>query len=356
MNFISALIYSDRIGIRVLRHCMFWVVDIGNYLLIVSINTALTSSVVYGILFRMPLIMLVTYFVLYYLLPRYSNKPDKGQLFLWLAIALIFLGVGIRYYKFYILGPVLDEAELIQYNIWDGRRVLSEIFSSMVVVFTAIAIKLVKNKTELEQKNERLIHEKKESELSFLKAQMHPHFLFNTLNTLYSETIQESDKAQAVVLHLSNLLRFILEECDKPMILLADEVKVVRDFIALEVLRHGDRLQVEFVISDTFEDLQISPLIFLPFVENSFKHTLLQKRGKVSIRIEIHVAGQHCHLQVWNDKDSVPRQVNGRLHGKGLVNIRRQLELLYGRDYSLVIDDSKNRYEVLLSIPVKQLI
>jgi LytS/YehU family sensor histidine kinase len=308
---------------------------------------------VYGILFRMPLVILATYFILYYLLPKLSTKDDRGQFFLWMLALLISLAIAIRYYKYYILGPWFDPQH-IDSNIWDGRRIISEIFSSVIVISMALAIKLIKNKTKLQQRNEQLIHEKKESELSFLKAQMHPHFLFNTLNTLYSETIQESGKAQSIVLHLSSLLRFILEECDRPYISLEHEIKVIRDFIALEQLRHGERLSVDFVVSDVPQELEISPLIFLPFVENSFKHTLNHKRGRVSIRIEIVVVEQQCRLLVWNEREAAPKHVNGRIHGRGLANIKRQLELLYGKDYTLVIDDTKNKYEVSLTVPLKQ--
>ncbi len=92
-----------------------------------------------------------------------------------------------------------------------------------------------------------LWNEKRIAELSFLKAQMHPHFLFNTLNTLYSESIKKSDtKSEQIVLRLSNLMRFILEECNKPLIPLTKEIQVISDYIALEKIRHGNRLQVDF--------------------------------------------------------------------------------------------------------------
>src|SRR5258708_31239424 len=103
---------------------------------------------------------------------------------------------------------------------------------------------------------------------------MHSHFLFNTLNTLYSETMQDSGKAEQVVLHLSNLLRFILDECNKPLIAVSKEIKVIHDYIELEKLRHGSRLQVSLSVPESDQSLFISPLIFLPFIENSFKHSL----------------------------------------------------------------------------------
>jgi LytS/YehU family sensor histidine kinase len=301
----------------------------------------------------MPLIILVTYFILYYLIPVYSRRPDKGKVFLWILAVLVFIGFGVRYYKFYILGPVIDPGQNIPADVWAFGRVLGDIWSALVVISLAVAIKLIKNKTQLQEKNAQLVTEKRMAELNFLKAQMHPHFLFNTLNTLYSETIQESGKAQEVVLHLSSLLRFILEECNRPLIPVGHEIKVIRDFIALEQLRHGNRLQVNLSVSDIDVHQQISPLIFLPFVENSFKHTLNNKRGTIQIDVTITMKGSHFSLKVENDKGELFRQVNGHLHGMGTANITRQLELLYGKDYTLHVDDLPQKYIVSLTVPAK---
>lgn len=355
MSFLTTFIYSNRPGIRIFRHVLFWVTDIINYLLIISVNTEITSVEVYKIVFRIPLIALAAYFILYYLIPKFSQERDRGKLFLWILGVMIFLGVGVRYYRYFILGPLVDPDQVIDFDVWDFRRILSEILQSMVVISMAIAIKLIKNKTELQQKNEELAAEKKAAELGFLKAQMHPHFLFNTLNTLYSETIQDSGKAQLVVLHLSNLLRFILDECQKPLIPVQYEIKVVKDFIALEELRHGARLNVNLEVTDVNPHTMLSPLIFLPFVENSFKHTLLNKRGPITIDISIRGEADRLHLLIGNDNDtSSPSQRNGHKHGHGISNIRRQLDLLYGKEYALNVDASQEKYVVSLYIPAKK--
>jgi LytS/YehU family sensor histidine kinase len=219
----------------------------------------------------------------------------------------------------------------------------------------AIVIKLIKNKTELQQTNEQLIAEKKTAELNFLKSQMQPHFLFNTLNTLYSETIQESGKAQKVVLYLSGLLRFILEECNKPFIPIGHEIKVIKDFIALEQLRHGSRLTVNLVVLDVNPRMVISPLVFLPFVENSFKHTLQTKRGRIHIDIAITMKDNNFHMVIENDKEDAPKKINGHEPGKGISNVRRQLDLLYGKQYKLDVEDAPKLYRVSLLVPAKHI-
>jgi LytS/YehU family sensor histidine kinase len=264
-----------------------------------------------------------------------------------------FLGVGLRLYKYYILAPWLDPQFTIITEVWNFSRIVSEILSSAMIITLAVTIKLLKNKTELEQQNSQLQEEKKQVELFYLKAQMQPHFLFNTLNTLYSETIQESGKAQQVILRLSNLLRFIIEKCSQPKIALKDELQVIRDFVALEQYRHESRLVIDFKVDLLDEEVLIPPLLFLPLVENSFKHTLNRIRGPIHINIDVKADSNYIHFSVKNDMEEHGRPING--HAKnGIANTRRQLELLFGTHYALEIWEAKGKYNVTLAVPVKQ--
>jgi two-component system LytT family sensor kinase len=354
MKLINAFIFSNRIGIRITRHVLFWATDIISYFIVASASTEVNSVLVYGILLKMPLVAAAAYFILYYIIPEFSRGGSNGKLFAWIFVILIYLGIVVRYWRYYVIHPIVEpEAENI--IIWSFSRIVQEIFSASVVISMAIVIKLSKNKSELQQSNEQLIAEKKTAELNFLKAQMQPHFLFNTLNTLYSETIQESGKAQQVVLYLSGLLRFILEECNKPFIPIGQEIKVIKDFIALEELRHGSRLTVSLVVLDINPKTVISPLVFLPFVENSFKHTLQHKRGHIHIDIAIKMKDDNFHMVIENDKEENPNRMNGHEPGQGIANVRRQLEILYGKQFSLELDDAPKRYRISLLVPAKRI-
>jgi len=349
MNRLNTFVYSNNPWIRLGRHLLFWTADGVNFLLLLSVNIEITPGIVYRLLFSIPPTAVITYFILYYVLPRLSGPIKKLDIIFYVLFVYVYIGYGLRYFIYFIICPVFDPSFVPAENIWDSRRVLAEVFSWIPVIFLAIAIKLVKSRTELYEKNERLRAEKRATELSFLKAQMQPHFLFNTLNTLYSETIQESGKAQTVILHLSNLLRFILDECNQPSIPLRNEIKVVSDFVALEKLRHGNRLAVTLEIQEVDPAVEISPLIFLPFVENSFKHTLANVRGTVQIRIFIGMEGDKILLHVEND--SINNRTSTTLSGKGIDNSRRQLDLIYGPHYSLTLDDSHGKFKVSLMIP-----
>lgn len=322
--------------------------DIISYLSVVSVNGVVSRYEFYGVLLRTVPLAATVYFVIYYLIPVFSRKGDYGKLILGILGVLVFIGVGLRFFNYYVVNAILDPSQNVNYEIFHTPLIVRNIFSSMSVICMAATIKLVKNKSELQQRNEQLETERKAAELNFLKAQMHPHFLFNTLNTLYSETMQHSGKAEQVVLHLSNLLRFILEECNKPWVSLDDEIKVIRDYAALERLRHGERLQVNIVAPPTTSNVMVSPLLFLPFVENSFKHSLANLRGRVSIDIHIEALPGVIQFEVSNDH-APTTSVNG--HGVGIANVKRQLDLLYENRYSLHINESDHKFTVVLSIP-----
>lgn len=306
---------------------------------------------VYFFILTVPLAIAVTYFILYFLIPKFSGKDEKGKLFLWTILLLFAMGTVYTVYKPFVVGPILGLNSVPTNDILNLGQIISETFKWLAVISMAVAIKLIKSKTELQQKNEQLLLEKRIAELNFLKLQMHPHFLFNTLNTLYSKTIQNSEQAGQVIMQLSNLLRFMLEECNKPMVSLEKEIKVIKDYIELEKLRHGDRLNIMLSIPETSPEILISPLLFLPFIENSFKHSLNNIRGEVFINIELKYNSKALELFVENDH--LKKKINGHSNGQGLANIKRQLELLYENEYKLSIDDHGARYRISLYIPIK---
>jgi two-component system LytT family sensor kinase len=349
MKFIDTFFYSDRTGIRVFRHVLFWTTDFVSYLVVLSANTQITFITVVNLLTRYPLMVGITYFIMYYLIPRYSSNKKRWELALWILAILVFMGVGLRYYRYYIIDPLLEPDFVLPPNVFAFSRILREIFSWMAVMFMAIAIKLIRTKNSLEQQNEELVAEKRNAELSFLKAQMHPHFLFNTLNTLYSDAVKTDSKSEQIVLRLSNLMRFILEECNKPLIPLEKEIKVIEDYIALEKMRHGSRLEIDFKCDVRDRTILISPLLLLPFVENSFKHTLSSKLGIIPIHIKVSSERNRVHLMVVNDIAQSPKPTMPD-HGLGVKNIKKQLELLFGKNFELDITEG-SKHIVNLNIP-----
>src|SRR5450432_553628 len=140
MKFIDTFIYSDQIGIRIFRHVLFWTTDFVSYLVVISTNTQITSAIIYGLLTRVPLVIGITYFILYYLIPKYSNNQKRWELALWILAVLVSIGVGLRYYRYYIITPILEPDSVIPPNVFAFGRILGEIFSWMAVMCMAIAI------------------------------------------------------------------------------------------------------------------------------------------------------------------------------------------------------------------------
>ena len=190
-----------------------------------------------------------------------------------------------------------------------------------------------------------------QSELKFLKSQINPHFLFNTLNNLYALTLKKSDKAPEIVIKLSEMMRYMLYECNEKRVLLSKEVNYLRNYLDLETLRQGKNVDINFEVNGQVGDQQIAPLMFIPFLENSFKHGLNNQLSQGFVNIKMDVGPRKVHFFIENSKaEAIPLQTHKRSGGIGLVNVRRRLNLLYPNHYQLNIKDNPKTYANTLDI------
>jgi two-component system LytT family sensor kinase len=217
-------------------------------------------------------------------------------------------------------------------------------YALMSIVFFALA-RHVYNYRKLKEATQQLRIEKQEAELNYLKSQTNPHFLFNTLNNIYSLTREKSDLAPESVLRLSKILRFMLYETGGEYIAIEQEVKIITDYIALEKLRYDESLRVDF--SNDLEDPKqsIPPLLLIPLVENAFKHGVSETRHQPFVDIFLQVRNRHLTFVVKNSTESAPPVQEGI----GLSNLRRQLQLLY-TDYGLSAIQEKSTFVTTLKI------
>jgi LytS/YehU family sensor histidine kinase len=195
-----------------------------------------------------------------------------------------------------------------------------------------------------------------QSELRFLKSQINPHFLFNTLNNLYALTLKKSDKAPEIVLKLSEIMRYMLYECNEKRVHLSKEIHYIYNYLDLERLRQPKDADIRFVVDGHVSDQLIAPLLFVPFVENSFKHGLNHSvNGGGYVRLRLIAAGDELEFFIENSKvDQLPRQHHARSGGIGLANVRQRLQMLYPDDHTLEILDEPNRYAVTLRLKMIQ--
>ena len=185
-----------------------------------------------------------------------------------------------------------------------------------------------------------------------LKAQLHPHFLFNTLNNLYSLVYAKSDRAPKMLMRLSGLLSYVLYECKADEVVLSKEVSIIKDYVALEKERYGERLDVSLNFSGDIENKMVAPMLFQPFIENAFKHGTSEQLGKVWMSIDLSVKENQLYFKIINSCDNNAAAILEK-HGVGIGNVKKRLELLYADNFKLQNGVEDDVYIVSLSLELK---
>jgi LytS/YehU family sensor histidine kinase len=223
-------------------------------------------------------------------------------------------------------------------------------FSFTSVLFYGIA-RHIYSHIQLKILAKQLRIEKQEAELNYLKSQTNPHFLFNTLNNIYTLSRRKSDLTPESILRLSTILRFMLYETSGKFILVEQELEIIKDYIALEKLRYDDSLRINFNCEIEDSSQSIPPLLLIPLVENAFKHGVSETRGLPFIDINLSIHHQQLSFVVKNSTEESSEQKAVK-ENIGLTNLRRQLELLYN-DYQLSVKQEKSVFSAILKINLK---
>ena len=228
------------------------------------------------------------------------------------------------------------------------QGLISGLRGSITIGGLAAAIKLTKYFYLKQEQALALERQNAITELHSLKAQLHPHFLFNTINNIYSHAQETAPVAADMLLQLSSLLRYILYSCNTPLVPLSQEISMIRDYLELEKKRYGNRLEIslQFPGNETIEHF-IAPLLILPFVENCFKHGTSTILSHPWISIELRLSGKRLLMKFINGKSEIGSENTG---GIGIENVRRRLELLYPDTYRLDIISEEDVYIVILEI------
>ncbi|MES2828637.1 MAG: sensor histidine kinase [Bacteroidota bacterium] len=285
------------------------------------------------------------------LIPLLVKDTKRYGLYVTLIILLILVMTIIKlvidsfYANFFL--KAIDEAMKGRY-VEIIRHIVVNIFISGFFVVASSLIRFASDWFGNESVQRNLIREKKEMELQFLKSQLNPHFLFNSLNNIYSLAYQKSDKTADAILKLSEIMRYMIYESNDSWVSLSKEIEYVQSFIELQKLRFKDGAAVEFTQNGEIDDQQIVPLILISFVENAFKHGVANDPEN-PIRINIIANQKILHFSVTNKKNSYNKDQMG---GVGLHNVERRLQLLYPERYKLNIVNSETHYtsELMLDI------
>lgn len=292
------------------------------------------------------------YFTLYFLMPRLLFKERYIEFAVSLII-LILVFSALHWFNYVLIqDPLFWPDDKYDPHLINFGKMLKNTTKIYPVLVLAIVIKWFKYWFREQKSNQLLVEEKLKAELNFLKAQVHPHFLFNTLNNLYALTLKQSKDAPEVVLKLSDLLNYMLYECTADRVLIEKEVKLLKDYISLEKIRYGERLNISFNILGNAGSTMVAPLMLLPFVENSFKHGVSEEMDDAWVSIDMEMKEEQLTLKVENSKSKSEQRVDqfDYKKGIGLKNVRRRLELLYPEKHKLEMYDSVDSFLIILTL------
>ena len=295
-------------------------------------------------LLSLPALMLATYVISLYVVPRFLNSSQWPQFIIWI--------IGIAIFVFFAR---IKWAELVTYLESDryfkmpAHKMLKNIIRDYSIIALAVCIYIIGDYRKKQKLNEQLVRAKAEAEIKLLKGQLHPHFLFNSLNNIYSLALMKSDLTADSILKLTELLDYLVYRAGMDKVALSKEVELLQNYIDLEQLRYGDKLKIQSDISYQYDTTQVAPLILLPFAENCFKHGGVGKDGFFCIKIDLQADNKKLVFHITNSKKKGGE--NTGVHGGvGLDNIRKRLILLYPNRHQLDIDNLPDQYSVRLEI------
>ena len=354
---VHEFIFTSNTPKRYYRHIVFWTIR----LILQVLGTIIffsgcfwecllneTRSRFYSILPE----VLFTYLIVYYAIPKfYQRKKYFGFSVLTVCLTITFFIVSsFLSYKtnnFYH-APINDQLVTLWHNsmhfITEGPPIACILF---------LAIKMFKNHYQKLEEKQMLAKENKDAELQLLKAQVNPHFLFNTLNNIYSFTLNKSEQAGVLVKKLTSVFRYMTDDCDQAFVPLDKELKMLQDYIGLEKVRYGNRISIDIKISGDATDKMITPLLMIPLIENSFKHGTSQMLNKPWIELDITINNKDLTFSLKNSRPFQTNLSNGK-NGLGLKNVKKRLELIYPHEHELKIESNAKLYSVHLEIPLRE--
>jgi sensor histidine kinase YesM len=324
---------------RIWWHLLFWLVWYFFYIITYSTGVLEKAQFIHNF-YLLPVRMAATYLLIYWMVPTFLFKKKYFLFFILAIIHAILFGFSIWRVLYFSSG----------FRANDSIPFIRSIVLNYQIPATAAAIYLFKRFYLIKQYSLNLEKDKLEAELKFLKSQIHPHFLFNTLNNLYALTLKKSDKAPEMVIQLSNLLEYTLYSGKETEVNLSEELKQIKGYIDLEKLRFGNRLKINTEIAGNVNGLMIAPLLLLPFVENSFKHGASNDLKSPFIDLKFNVMDNRLIFSISNSNRGESGKFETYKEGIGLKNVKRRLELLYPNKHSLEIIQNQEIFDVNLKL------
>ncbi len=331
------------------QHFLFWISIWVFYIFFFSYNSEISNYILAISTYLIPITAIATYTIEGRLIPKYLNDKKYIQFGIYTFISLLFTTFCI------LLFLIVSVSFIPEFKTEDLPSLGKNYTFIVLLVYLIVALvsfaSLWKKNTQIAMRNKELQNEiitakfkTKEQELAYLKNQIHPHFLFNTLNTIYGFALKKSEDTPEIILKLSSLLDYILYQTNKQEVSLIEELKHIEDYIDLERIRFKDTLSIIFTKEIETQVVKVAPMLLLPFVENAFKHGTIIN-GFLNVIMDISVSETELNFKIKNTFTP-----NESRDGLGLKNIKERLELLYPENYDLKIDKTSDWYEVHLKL------
>jgi len=290
--------------------------------------------------------MLIGYLNYFIFLPRFLRNKNVAQFFLEFAVAftlVVFLRIHLERY-------FIDHYSHQNEYAYSPRFTIHVISSNIFTVIFLGMIRFVMEWFEFEARKKSIENEHLTAELNFLRAQINPHFLFNTLNNLYYLAYSKSSNTPEVIAKLSQMMRYMIYDANHAKVPLTKEIEYMENYISLERLRLNDQIPINFKVTGDAGQDKVAPFIFITFLENAFKHGVSNNNPNEFVNVDIDIRNHTCIYIVENSKRVSSKPEAEEKSGIGLQNVRRRLELSYAGAYDLEVDDHSDKYRIKLTI------
>ena len=355
MNF-HELIFSEHKKYKVLRHVLFCSAILLYSFLRIGIMypvdhfRAMFGSYVSWTLYRASMILGFSYLTVYVFVPKFLYK--KKYISFCLSVLLVYCAIYMinAVQSYYQLNKTFNfVAGVRSHDFFQLPNLIRILGNPPLVCGLLLSLKSLKNWYLRKIESEALMRANTNAELQLLKSQIHPHFLFNTLNNIYSYSINNKPEAPGLVKKLKQTVHYMVAECNHAYVPLKNELNMIANYIELEKIRYGNRLSMQVELINPDGNHLIAPLLMIPFVENSFKHGVSQILDHPRISLKIYVEGNMLHFYLNNSKPPTVENQDLR-KGIGLENVRKRLDLLYPDKHTLLILTTEDSFTVQMDI------
>ena len=359
---IHDFIFTRKSPDKYYRHVIFWLVQYFFWTFWTTIFfVGLTASLKFGLQYNGAFILhaVYTYLIAYYFSPKYFETKQYVKFSIAIFILSLIAYILFVFYLLWFFNQITGYFKGFRESS-DHQQLLMSWYFSMNFISTGppaictlfLTGKMMKNYYIKMEERQTIVKESANAEMQLLRAQVHPHFLFNTLNNIYSFALNKSPEAGNLILKLKDTTKYMVYECDTALMPLQKEIKMLKDYLELEKVRYGKRLEIEINIDGECENKMITPLLMIPFVENSFKHGASRVLREPWIKLFIQADEDLLHFTLTNSKP--PEEAVYKNNGIGLKNVKKRLALLYPEKHYLQIESTAHTFTVNMQIPLQQ--